>query len=174
MPSYSRQRRSAKQTTSAVVRSFYHDVASHSLLPVIIYNFPGVTGGLDLDSDMIAAITRDSSNVVGAKLTCGSVAKIARLSADLTPQFNRFAVFGGQSDSPLGWARRGECWACGAAFGNVFPRSVSRIYDLWVCGRREEALRLQRLLAVAEGASKVGGCGVLEICCCGVQCAEGG
>ncbi|ETI21009.1 hypothetical protein G647_07352 [Cladophialophora carrionii CBS 160.54] len=144
----------AKQTTAAVVRGFFRDVASQSPLPIIIYNFPGVTGGLDLDSDMIAAIARDCGNVVGVKLTCGSVAKITRLAAAFGP--DRFAVFGGQSDFLLGGLVAGSA-GCVAAFGNVFPRSFSRIYDLWMAGGREEALRLQSLLAVAEGASKIGG-----------------
>jgi dihydrodipicolinate synthase/N-acetylneuraminate lyase len=143
----------AKQTTESVVRGFFRDVASQSPIPVIIYNFPGVTNGLDLDSDVIAAIARENANVVGVKLTCGSVAKITRLAAAFPP--DRLAVFGGQSDFLLGGLVAGSA-GCIAAFGNVFPKAVSRIYDLWVSGRRDEALRLQRELAVAEAPTKAG------------------
>ena len=94
-----------KQTTPAVVRHFYAQVAEQSPLPIILYNFPAVCNGLDLDSDMIEQIAMQHDNVVGVKLTCGSVAKIARLSAALPP--SRFAVFGGQAEF---LARGSCCW----------------------------------------------------------------
>ena len=67
-----------KQTTPAVVNNFFDQVAAVSPLPIIVYNFPGVCNGLDLDSEIIASIAHRNPNVVGVKLTCGSVAKIAR------------------------------------------------------------------------------------------------
>lgn len=142
-----------KQTTPAVVRRFYKKVASCSALPIIIYNFPGVTNGLDLDSDTIAQIAHDSPNVVGVKLTCGSVAKITRLAATFPP--SRFATFGGQSDFLVGGLASGSA-GCICAFGNVFPKSVVKIYDLWTYGKHEEALRLQKVLALAESPTKAG------------------
>jgi L-threo-3-deoxy-hexylosonate aldolase len=45
-----------------------------------MYNFPAVTGGIDLDTDLIEDIARSSSNVAGIKLTCGGVGKITRLT----------------------------------------------------------------------------------------------
>lgn len=38
--------------------------------------------------------------------------------------------------------------------GNVFPRATSRVYDLWVSGKREEAKKLQDVVANAEWACK--------------------
>lgn len=142
-----------KQTTPAVVRAFFKKVASASPLPIIIYNFPAVTNGLDLDSDIITAITRDNANVVGVKLTCGSVAKVTRLAA--TFPASRFAVFGGQSDFLVGGLAAGSA-GCIAAFGNVFPKSVAKIYNLWTAGKHDEALRLQKVLALAESPTKAG------------------
>lgn len=72
-----------KATTPAVISSFFDDVANHSPLPIVIYNFPGVCNGVDLDSDMITAIAKKHSNVVSVKLTCGSVAKVSYSSASL-------------------------------------------------------------------------------------------
>lgn len=48
---------------------FFVDVAAASPLPVILYNFPGVSSGIDLDSDFIVGVARASDNVVGVKLT---------------------------------------------------------------------------------------------------------
>jgi len=89
-----------KATSETVVRRFFADVARLSPVPVVIYNFPGVCNGVDLDSDLIADLAREHANIVGVKLTCGSVAKIVRLAAELPS--DRFAVFGGQSDFLIG------------------------------------------------------------------------
>lgn len=142
-----------KQTTPEVVKSFFGRVAERSPLPIIVYNFPAVCNGLDLDSDTIAALTHAHPNIVGVKLTCGSVAKIARLSATFSP--DRFATFGGQSDFLLGGLIAGSA-GCIAAFGNIFPRLVVEIYSLYQQGRLEEAKQLQAVAALAESPTKAG------------------
>lgn len=142
-----------KQTSNAVIKDFYKQVASESPLPIILYNFPAVCSGVDMDSDLIAEIAHENENVVGVKLTCGSVAKIARLAAVFEP--SRFAVFGGQSDFLLGGLAVGSA-GCIAAFANVFPQSVARLYQLWKAGRYEEALALQKTLSLAESPTKAG------------------
>ncbi|KAJ9608632.1 hypothetical protein H2200_006403 [Cladophialophora chaetospira] len=142
-----------KQTTPAVVRRFFKQVASASPLPIIVYNFPAVTNGLDLDSEIITEIARENPNVVGVKLTCGSVAKITRLAATFSS--SHFAVFGGQSDFLVGGLAAGSA-GCIAAFGNVFPKAVVKIYSSWTSGKHEEALKLQKILALAESSTKGG------------------
>lgn len=142
-----------KQTTPAVVKDFYAQVAEVSPLPIILYNFPNVCNGFDMDSDLITALAKEHSNIVGVKLTCGSVAKIARLAATFSP--DRFAVFGGQSDFLLGGLAVGSS-GCIAAFANVFPKTVARLFDLWRTNKQKEALRLQQVLALAESPTKAG------------------
>ena len=142
-----------KQTTPSVVKRFYAQVAKQSPLPIIIYNFPAVCNGLDLDSEIITEITQQHDNIVGVKLTCGSVAKIARLAAVFPP--SRFAVFGGQADFLLGGLAVGSS-GCIAAFANVFPKAVVRVFNLWSAGREKDALALQRVLSLAESPTKAG------------------
>jgi len=141
-----------KQTTPEVVKDFYAQVAEASPLPIIVYNFPAVCNGLDMDSDIIAEIAQHPK-VVGVKLTCGSVAKITRLAA--TFPMDRFAVFGGQSDFLVGGLAAGSA-GCIAAFGNVFPRTVMRIFELWTKGKHKEAFTLQQTAALAETPTKAG------------------
>ncbi|GAP88169.2 putative dihydrodipicolinate synthetase protein [Rosellinia necatrix] len=140
-----------KATTPAVVDGFYAEVAARSPLPVVVYNFPGVCNGVDLDSAAVARLARRHDNVVGVKLTCGSVAKITRLAAELPP--GRFATFGGQSDFLVGGLSSGSA-GCIAAFANVFPRTLVRIYDLYRQGRHAEALDLHQKAALAEQPCK--------------------
>lgn len=142
-----------KQTTPTVVKNFFNQVAQESPLPIILYNFPAVCNGLDLDSDIMTELAHANPNIVGVKLTCGSVAKITRLAATFAP--TRFAVFGGQSDFLVGGLAAGSA-GCIAAFGNIFPKTIVKIFDLWRMGKYDQALALQRLAAHAESPTKAG------------------
>ncbi|KAL1855044.1 hypothetical protein Plec18167_004504 [Paecilomyces lecythidis] len=142
-----------KQTTPAVIDSFFDDVATASPLPIVIYNFPAVCNGIDLDSATIARLAKKNSNIVGVKLTCGSVAKITRLAAELPPE--RFATFGGQSDFLIGGLAAGSMGTI-AGFANVFPKTIVRIYDLYQQGKVQEAMELHKKAALAEQPCKAG------------------
>ncbi|KAK4995770.1 hypothetical protein LTR66_004480 [Elasticomyces elasticus] len=121
-----------KAMTSKVIENFYEEVAEESKLPIVIYNFPGVCNGVDLDSDIVTGIAKTNRNVVGVKLTCASVGKITRLAA--TFGADEFAIFGGQSDSLIG----------GLSVG------------LWKDGKLDEALKLHQKAALAESPCKAG------------------
>lgn len=143
-----------KATTPDVIHAFYDQVAQASPLPIVIYNFPQVCNGVDLDSELITKIAkRNPSKIVGVKLTCGSVAKIVRLTASLPS--SEFATFGGQSDFLLGGLGVGSA-GCIAAFANLFPRTICQIYALYKQGRTGEALELHRRAALAESPIKAG------------------
>jgi 4-hydroxy-2-oxoglutarate aldolase len=63
------------------LKRYFVDVAAASPLPVILYNFPAVSAGIDLDSDFIVNVVKSAPNIVGAKLTCADVGKITRITA---------------------------------------------------------------------------------------------
>lgn len=142
-----------KQTTPAVVNNFYSAIAKASALPILIYNFPAVCNGLDLDSETITALAQKHPNIVGVKLTCGSVGKITRLAATF-PQ-ERFAVYGGQSDFLIGGLASGSAGTI-AAFAQIFPKTITKIFDLWKMGKHDQALALHRIAAHAEAPTKAG------------------
>ncbi|KAL6230277.1 hypothetical protein BDW75DRAFT_234518 [Aspergillus navahoensis] len=150
-----------KATTMNVVKRFFADIARQSPLPIVIYNFPGVCNGVDIDSETITDIVRESaksspngvSNVVGVKLTCASVGKITRLAATFSA--SEFAVYGGQSDFLIGGLSVGSA-GCIAAFANVFPRTASKVYELYVSGKVAEAIELHKKAALAESPCKSG------------------
>ncbi|KAJ4369219.1 hypothetical protein N0V83_006304 [Neocucurbitaria cava] len=140
-------------TTPQVLENFYGSVSEKSALPIVIYNFPGVCNGVDLDSAFITTMAQRHRNIVGVKLTCGSVAKITRIAAVLPK--DRFAVFGGQSDFIIGGLSSGSS-GCIAAFANVFPKTIARIYALYREGKTDEALALHQKAALAEQPIKAG------------------
>lgn len=142
-----------KQTTPAVINNFFDDVATASPLPIVIYNFPAVCNGIDLDSATIARLAKKHSNIVGVKLTCGAVAKITRLAAELPSE--SFATFGGQSDFLIGGLAAGSAGTI-AGFANVFPKTIVHIYNLYQAGKLQEAMELHKKAALAEQPCKAG------------------
>lgn len=61
------------------LQAFWTEVAEKSPIPVIIYNYPGAAGGIDLDSELITTLARSCPNLAGVKLTCGNVGKLQRI-----------------------------------------------------------------------------------------------
>ncbi|KAL2206747.1 aldolase [Sarocladium strictum] len=142
-----------KQTTPAVIENFFDDVARESPLPIVLYNFPGVCNGIDLDSATIAKLAKKHENIVGVKLTCGAVAKITRLAATFTP--DQFTTYGGQSDFLIGGLAAGSQGTI-AGFANVFPKTIVKIYNLYQEGKFAEAMDLHKKAALAEQPCKAG------------------
>lgn len=142
-----------KQTTPAVINDFFNDIARECPLPIVIYNFPTVCNGIDLDSATIANLARAHKNIVGVKLTCGAVAKITRLAAELPA--DSFATFGGQSDFLVGGLAAGSVGTI-AGFANVFPKTIVQIYNLYQAGKFQEAMDLHKIAALAEQPCKAG------------------
>jgi len=151
--------------TKAALKAFWVEVAQKSPIPVMIYNFPGASGGIDLDSDIITELARECPNICGVKLTCGNVGKLTRIAdavADpvFTSRYPRknpqapFVVLGGYADFivPSTFAN-----AHGAITGlaNVAPYAISRVFKLSAAAMKDpsalpEAQRLQGIVARAD------------------------
>ena len=84
----------------------------------MIYNFPGVAAGIDVNSEMFAKLG-SHENIVGVKLTCGGIAKVARIKAQYEPA--QFAAIAGQSDWLLPGMSVGAIGSV-TGVGNLYPR----------------------------------------------------
>ncbi|OAQ91402.1 dihydrodipicolinate synthase [Purpureocillium lilacinum] len=148
--------------TKPVLKDFYLEVANSSALPIMIYNFPGVTGGIDLDSDMITDLARERPEIVGVKLTCGNLGKLQRISATLPSA--EFAAFAGKADFMLPGLVAGSNGVI-SALANVVPRAHVELAKLYQAGELKEAISLQNGLAMADWElSKFGISGVKMAC----------
>ncbi|GKZ86235.1 hypothetical protein AnigIFM56816_001287 [Aspergillus niger] len=144
-----------------VIERFFDDVASSSPLPVLIYNFPGVTGGIDISSDSTIRLAQSNSNIVGCKLTCGNVGKLQRISSTLPT--TSFAAFGGKSDFFLPALVAGSNGII-AALANIAPKVHVELLRRYENADIKGAQELQSLLSHADGALvKVGVTGVKAI-----------
>lgn len=129
-------------------------MADASPVPVLIYNFPTVCAGIDLDSDVLNTLA-EHPNIVGTKLSCGSIGKLHRLTT--SHPSTSFAVFAGQSQ----WVLPGLfCGSAGviAATVNLFPKIHAKLYQLWKDGKVTEAMQIQETLVHVDWAViKLGG-----------------
>ncbi|KAI9925482.1 hypothetical protein ASPWEDRAFT_113821 [Aspergillus wentii DTO 134E9] len=132
-----------------VLRAFYVEVAEKSPLPLVIYNFPGVTSNIDLDSDLIIDLATSCPNIAGVKLTCGNLGKLQRISASLPA--TSFAPFAGKADFLLPGLTVGSNGVI-SALANVVPKVHVEVLRLYQEGKIEEAQDVQRKLSVADWA----------------------
>lgn len=133
--------------------AFFEELADSSPLPVVIYNFPNVVAGLDINSEMLDRLAQHP-NIVGVKLTCGGIAKVSRVRAKYHP--SQFSALAGQSDWLVpALAVGGTGVITGVA--NLCPKACMQIYDLYQAGKLKEAEQAQLKLAEAEWGFGKGG-----------------
>ena len=81
--------------------SHFRTIANASPLPVMIYNYPGAAAGIDLDSGSLLELAKHP-NIVGAKLTCANVGKLARVvGGTSSPPFTPNVVKDAELAPPL-------------------------------------------------------------------------
>ncbi|EFX05507.1 dihydrodipicolinate synthetase family protein [Grosmannia clavigera kw1407] len=148
--------------TPAVVEGFFSAVAEEAAMPILIYNFPGVTSGIDISSDSVIRLgKKHPGKIVGVKLTCGNLGKLQRISSTLPS--DGFAPFGGKSDFFLPALVAGSNGVI-AALANVAPKAHVELLRLYQSGDLKAAIALQSKLSHADWAlSKVGVAGVKAV-----------
>lgn len=141
-PSYFR----GQMSMQALVRH-YHTVAEASPVPIVIYNMPASTGGLDLDAATMLAIA-EHPRVIGVKDSAGNVTKLAEVAARAPQGFRTLAGSAGFLLPALAVGASGAV----AALANILPRQCYDLLDLFRQGRLDEARRLQARLVPINSA----------------------
>ncbi len=130
-----------RQMTGDVLVRHFRAVADASPVPVLLYNFTGVTG-INLQPEAVA-LAADHPNIIGIKESGGDVAQIAAL-VDLTP--DDFTVVVGAAPSFYASLCVGAVGGI-LALACVAPAACVQLYELTREGRHAEARVLQRLLS---------------------------
>ncbi|RFU32345.1 hypothetical protein B7463_g3959, partial [Scytalidium lignicola] len=130
------------------IKQFFLDVATASPIPILLYNFPAVTSGIDLDSDTIVSLALANPKIVGCKLTCGNTGKLHRISHDPLLDAS-FATFAGKSDFFLHGLVAGSNGVIAAA-ANLVPKVHVQLLKLYDEGKLKEAQEVQTLLSAAD------------------------
>lgn len=142
------------------VFEYFQDVASHSPIPILLYNYPAAVSGMDLDSDAVIKLSKHP-NIVGCKLTCGNTGKLARVAAATaadtpTELGSGFICLGGSADFTLQTLVAGGSGTIGG-LANIAPRACVKIVTLYKMGKLKEARKLQAIVARGDWAAIQGG-----------------
>jgi 4-hydroxy-2-oxoglutarate aldolase len=125
----------------------------------MVYNFPTVTAGIDLDSDIILTLS-EHPNIVGTKLSCGNVGKLHRITS-VKPS-SEFCTLAGVSEVLLQGLLSGSAGAI-AALPNLVPKLHMKMYALYQAGKIDEAMKIQAQLGQGDWATrKAGGVGAMK------------
>jgi 4-hydroxy-2-oxoglutarate aldolase len=135
------------QMTTAALRAHYLAVADASPLPVVLYNMPGNTAGVDLDAETAIQLSAHP-NIVGMKDSGGDLAKLAQIAANADPGFQMLAGSAGFLLPALAVGATGVI----AALANIAPSECLQLLTLWQEGRLVEARSLQARLVPVNTA----------------------
>jgi 4-hydroxy-2-oxoglutarate aldolase len=135
------------QMTTAALRAHYLAVADASPLPVVLYNMPGNTAGVDLDAET-AILLSSHPNIAGMKDSGGDLAKLTQIAANADPGFDMLAGSAGFLLPALAVGATGAI----AALANIAPDECLQLLSLWQEGRLLEARSLQAQLVPVNTA----------------------
>ncbi|KAL6870358.1 aldolase [Trichoderma novae-zelandiae] len=135
---------------AATVEGFFGAVADASPIPVIVYNYPGATPGIDVNSDALIRLS-GHANIAGCKFTCGNTGKLGRVAAAVRKSGAGFLCFAGSADFTLAAHASGAAGVIGG-LANVSPRANVELFRLAEAGadRAGEATALQAVLAAGD------------------------
>jgi len=124
----------------------YAAIAESTSLPVIPYNNPGRTGGVNLAPATVARLAA-IDNLVGIKDSSGNMAQTAEYVNE-TP--DSFAVFQGRDSLFFPSLALGAVGGV-AATGNVVPELVVELYEAFVAGDWKRSCAVQAKLSLLRG-----------------------
>jgi L-threo-3-deoxy-hexylosonate aldolase len=126
-------------------------------LPILLYSFPAVVAGIEMDSDLLISISKHP-NVVGTKFTCGDTGKLGRVARAMnaiTPQSAEgqtgYVVLGGLADFELPAFVAGASGVI-AGGANVTPKACAAVFSLYKEDRLRESIEAQRILSTGDWA----------------------
>lgn len=147
-PSYYRA-----QVDEESIYNYFTAVADSSPIPIILYNYPGAVAGVDMDSDLIIKLGQHA-NIVGTKFTCGNTGKLTRVALGTNAknpfqEGSGYMAFGGMCDFELQTIISGGAGII-AGGANVMPKLCTKVWNLYVEGKKEEAEALQKILSKGD------------------------
>jgi len=128
--------------TEAELEAHYRSIAEATSLPILLYNNPGRTGGVNVSAGLVARLA-EVEDIVGIKDSSGDLTLTTEYIR-LTP--GDFAVLSGRDTLIFAGLVHGTRGAI-AATANVVPALVVEIYEAFRAGEIERARRAQERLA---------------------------
>ncbi|KAK1814068.1 hypothetical protein LTR12_011507 [Friedmanniomyces endolithicus] len=157
----------APATSQEGVRKWFEAIADRSVLPVMIYHYPGVTNNLYIAPSTFEKLAAHP-NIVGTKLSHGIIDDQTLIAANPRIDHEHFYVFTGLGQNLLPVLTIGGVAAIDGLAG-VFPRIVVRLFRIYnesaARGTTKKDIDEMRLLQyrICEGEKLVAAWGVVGI-----------
>ncbi|HAT1684032.1 TPA: dihydrodipicolinate synthase family protein [Klebsiella oxytoca] len=124
---------------------YYRTIAESLKTPVLLYNFPALTGQ-DIGLDVIERLAREVPNIVGIKDTIDNISHTREVINRVHAFRRDFIVFSGYDEYMLDTLILGGNGGIPATF-NFAPEITGGIYKAFLEKDYEEAFKKQRVLA---------------------------
>nr|WP_295970825.1 dihydrodipicolinate synthase family protein [uncultured Bacillus sp.] len=124
----------------------YSEVAESINLPILLYNFPDLTGQ-DLTPDFVLKLVDKYPHIVGIKETIDSIGHISEMILKVKGKHPHFSVLCGFDNHLLNTLQIGGDGTISAS-GNFAPQLSVGIYQAFIKGDYAEAIRLNKQLTV--------------------------
>lgn len=131
------------------IELYYSAIARSVSLPVIIYNFPDLTGQ-DMSPQIVKKLVLQNSNIVGIKDTIDSVGHLRSMINIVKEVRPDFSVFCGYDDHLFNTLLLGGDGAISAS-ANFAPELSVGIYDAFCKGEYAQAVTLNKKLMQLPG-----------------------
>lgn len=138
----------APSTTQEGILSWFKAVADESVLPIVIYYFPGVSNNLDISPDTVAKLSAHP-NIVGIKMSHGNVSHYIQVGLNPEVQKNNFSVMTGLGQLLLPALLSGAEGTIDAISG-AYPKTLVKLYELTKAGKIAEAQKIQYVVSRIE------------------------
>ncbi|KIL51922.1 dihydrodipicolinate synthase family protein [Jeotgalibacillus soli] len=124
----------------------YSEIARSVDLPILLYNFPALTGQ-DLSPDFVLKLVNEHQNIVGIKETVDAAGHIREMILKVKSVHPSFSVLCGFDDHLLNTLSLGGDGAISAT-GNFAPQLTIGIYQAFIKKDYNKAIELHKKLAV--------------------------
>ncbi|RBW70941.1 dihydrodipicolinate synthase family protein [Bacillus taeanensis] len=123
----------------------YEDAANSINLPILLYNFPQLTGQ-DLSADFVLKLAAKHSNIVGIKETVDTASYYREMILKVKAEYPHFSIFTGYDDHLLNNLSLGGDGAISAS-SNFMPELTIGIYEAFQQKDFDKALKMHQQLA---------------------------
>jgi len=122
----------------------YKEIADSTELPIILYNFPDLTGQ-DLSPDFVLELVSEKENIVGIKETVDSIGHVSEMISKVKAKYPNFKVFAGLDNHLLNTLHMGGDGAIPSS-ANFAPEVTISILKAYFEKDFETIIQMQRKL----------------------------
>jgi len=132
--------------TEGNLLTHYGTIAEAINIPIILYNFPNLTGQ-DLTPEIVLKLVEQNENIVGIKDTIDSASHIRDIINTVKSKYPQFLVYAGFDNYLLPTLSLGGDGAISAS-ANFAPELSVRLYEAFKEENYKEALEMHKALAL--------------------------